>query len=68
MSKKFFLFSIVSIEILFGSGFLYKYYQNKVLENKVLGVETIAVIDKSKTVFVENEEAQYYWEFIPNGI
>jgi lysophospholipase L1-like esterase len=68
VSKKFFLFSIVSIEILFGSGFLYKYYQNKVLENKVLGVETIAVIDKSKTVFVENEEAQYYWEFIPNGI
>lgn len=66
MFKRFILFFVVIAEFILCSFFLNNYYQKKLLEKKVLGIEKIAVIDKSKTAVVEHEDFKYYWRFLPN--
>lgn len=65
MFKKIILLLVVLIEILSGSFFLFDYYQKESLKKKILGVETVATIDKSKTSLIESKQFKYYWQYNP---
>lgn len=67
-SKKYYLilFIIVLSELIIGTIFLYKYYQQIIDQKKQEQLRKITYIDKKNLVFPEIDEFDYYWELQKN--
>lgn len=60
------LILIVFIELILGSIFLYKYYQQIKYKKEQEQLKKISFIDKENLTFPEKSELKYYWELQPN--
>lgn len=69
MTKKWLLLScVVLLEIFGGAYLLFTYYIKKIYQPKVLGSESVAVIEKKDVTFPEGSKFKYYYQFEPNTI
>lgn len=62
------LIFIIFIELVFGSIFLYKYYQQIKYKKEQEQLKKITYIDKKNLVFPETREFKYYWKLQPNVV
>ena len=60
------LILVMLIELILGSIFLYKYYQQIKYKKEQEQIKKITFIDKKTLVFPEIDEFKYYWELQPN--
>jgi lysophospholipase L1-like esterase len=67
LRKNAILFSIVLMEIIVGSIFLFNFYQREIV-NKTSNKDKITVIKKDNLIFPKNSEFRYYFELEPSVV
>lgn len=75
MNKKSSLIIIIVFEVILGTIFLYKVYENRFIQSKVLGAQEVTLVKKAQVIKDQSDKLEYYltlgfgeWEEQPDWL